>query len=651
MENLSSDIKHFHIKVSKALSQNSTDHAIKTCFEYLEKNIQRWMVYEKLALIYLMRADWDQALNYSKKTLYLNINSAQSWSSLGIANKNLGQFNEALVAYEQALKILPESEVVLSNRGLVLWKLNRYEEAKKSLKNALKIRKVFPEATYNLGKVYESENKIDEAIYYFSEAIKMRSNYSDAILDLSICLDRKGHILEAINILQDHIEMNNCSSFIIKNLIVLKGKICDWSQQNKIENYLKEIGINGKPISPMGLMAYDDSPEKHLIRAKRYWEKNFNNATPHLFTNKNKNKKIHIGYFSADFREHAVMHLLTRVFELHDKDMFSIYCFSFGKNLSDRYTKRIINSVTEFIDVSDIKDAEIAKTARDRKIDIAVDLMGYSHNSRPKIFSYRAAPIQVSYLGFPGSMGAKSIDYIIADKYLIPKENKNYFSEKIIYMPTCYQCNDDKLVPSSTNYSKSQIGLINDEFVFSCFNTNYKITPKEFYVWINLLKRIDNSVLWLSKSNKLSEVNLRNVFEKEGINPSRIIFSEIIKIEDHLSRLRISDLHLDTFNYNAGATAIFSLKAGVPILTKTGRSYSARMATSILKSLGLDELVTTTELEYENVAYHLATNINSLNLLKSKIKKLLISKFFNSSNFTNDLEEIYIKMNKGLFDL
>jgi len=649
MENLSSDIKQFEVKVSNALSRNSTDHAIKICFEYLEKNIESWKVYEKLSLIYLMRAEWYKALKYSIKTLDLNKNSAQSWSSLGVANKNLGKFNEALLAYEHAIKIMPESEIILSNIGLVLWKLNRYDDAKKSFQKALAIKKLFPEALYNLGKVYETELKIDQAIYFFRKAINIRNNYSDAILDLSICLDKKGNIEEAINILQDHIEGNICSSFIIKNLIILKGKICDWSQQNKIEIYLKDIGINGKPVSPMGLMAYEDSPDKHLLRAEKYWQHNFNDNTPQLFPCKYTNKKIKIGYFSADFREHAVMHLLTRVFELHDKDKFSIYCFSLRKYPLDRYTKRIINSVTEFIDVSDIKDEEIAKIAKDKRIDIAVDLMGYSKDSRPRIFSYRAAPIQVSYLGFPGSMGAKSIDYIIADKYLIPDENKKYYSEKVIYMPKCYQCNDDKLVPSSSNYSKNQIGLMNDEFIFSCFNTNYKITQKEFYIWLKLLKRIDNSVLWLSKSNKFSEANLRNIFEKEGINARRIIFSEIIKIEDHLSRLKISDLNLDTFNYNAGATAVFCLKAGVPILTKTGRSYTARMATSILRSLGLDELVTTTENEYENVAYHFATDRNSLNKLKLKIKKALNSNFFNSSNFTNQLEEIYIKMHKDLF--
>tara|TARA_Y100001968_G_scaffold312609_1_gene335983 strand:+ start:1693 stop:3642 length:1950 start_codon:yes stop_codon:yes gene_type:complete len=647
MENLLSDNEQFEIKVSEALSKNRTDLAIEICLEYLEKDIPRWKVYEKLGLICLMRSEWSQSLNYSQKALALNRNSVQSWSSLGIANKNLGKFNEALAAYKEAIKIKPESEVIFSNMGLVLWKLNRYDQAKQSFQKALQIRKIFPEATYNLGKVYESENNIDEAIFLFRNAIKMRSNYSNAILDLSICLDKKGNILEAINILQDHIEGNICSSLIIKNLITLKGKICDWSQPEKIDNYLKDVGIIGMPISPMGLMAYEDSPDKHLLRAKRYWQHNFNNVTPKVFKDKYKNQKLKIGYFSADFREHAVMHLFTRVLELHNTERFSIFCFSFGKHPLDRYTNRIINSVAEFIDVSEIDDESIAVKAREKRIDIAVDLMGYSYNSRPKIFSYRAAPVQISYLGFPASMGANSIDYLIADKYLIPEDNRKYYSEKIVYMPTCYQCNDDKLIPTPRNYSKNQIGLMNDEFVFSCFNTNYKITPKEFYIWTNLLKRINSSVLWLAKSNKFSEQNLRNFFEQQGINPRRIIFSEIIKIEDHLSRLKISDLHLDTFNYNAGATAVFSLKAGVPILTKSGRSYTARMATSILKSLGLDELVTSTESEYENVAYHFATNRDSLNKIKLKIKKLQNSDFFQSSHFTNELEAIYMKIHKG----
>ena len=632
------------MKVSMALREKNTDKAIKICLKYLDKNIEETIIYEKIALIYLIRCEWHKSLNYSYKALTLNKNSVQSWSSVGVAYKNLGRYEKALAAYREALKICPEAEFVLSNMGLVFWKLNRYEQAKLTLKKALKIRRLFPEAIYNLGKVYESEKKLDHAIFHFKEAIKIKNNYPDAIVDLSICLDKKGKIIEAINLLENSINKRVISTLIIKNLIYLKGKICDWSKQDITKELIKDLGINGLAISPMGLMAYEDSPEKHLLRAKRYWEQNFKEESKKFSLNINMNNKINIGYFSANFHEHAVMHLLTRTLELHNKDKFSIYCFSLGNTSTDRYTKRIIQSVNDFIDVKNYTDKEIVKICRDLKLNIAVDLMGYSKNSRPKIFSYRAAPIQISYLGFPGSMGAKSIDYLIADKYLIPEENKKYYSEKIIYLPTCYQCNDDKLLPSSFHYNKKILGIKNNDFIFSCFNTNYKITQKEFYIWISLLKKIKYSVLWLSKSNQFSEINLKNILIKEGIDPKRIIFSETIKIEDHLSRLKIADLHLDTFNYNAGATALFSLKAGVPIITKTGQSYTARMATSILKSLGLDELVTSTEHEYENLACSLARDRESLNKIKLKIKELLKTEFFNSSNFTRNLEEIYIKI-------
>jgi predicted O-linked N-acetylglucosamine transferase (SPINDLY family) len=355
--------------------------------------------------------------------------------------------------------------------------------------------------------------------------------------------------------------------------------------------------------------------------------------------------RLRIGYFSGDFHSHAVMRLIVKMFELHDRSSFEIQAFSFGPNEDDEMHQRLIKNFDSFHDVRDMTDEGVAELARREGIDIAVDLTGYTQYGRSGILAYRAAPIQVSYLGYPGSMGADFIDYLIADSTLIPEENQKFYSEKIVYMPDCYQVSDNSRPHPATDISRAALGLPETGFVFCCFNNSYKITPREFDIWMRLLGQVEGSVLWLLQSNQWAEENLKQEAQTRGIDPGRIIFSSKCGYSEYLARLTKADLFLDTFNYNAGAVANDALWCGLPILTRQGQSYVARMVSSLLNAIDMPELITTTETDYEKLALDLATSPKKLKSLKAKLARNKDNTpLFNTEQFTSNIERAYAEM-------
>jgi len=301
-----------------------------------------------------------------------------------------------------------------------------------------------------------------------------------------------------------------------------------------------------------------------------------------------------------------------------------------------------MNSVDVFHDVRAMIDTQVLELARSERLDIAVDLKGYTEGGRVNLFSYGLAPIQISYLGYPGTLGADFIDYIIADPVVIPEDNRRFYSENIIYLPKTYQPNDNRRVIADKEFTREEMGLPNDGFVFCCFNNNYKISPSEFDVWMRLLGKAEASVLWLLKSNKWSEDNLKREAEARGISGDRLIFAEKLSLAEHLARHRLADLFLDTFNYNAHTTASDALWAGLPVITKLGQGFAARVAGSLLSAVGLRELITENEAEYEALALKLATTPTELAQIKSKLAaNRLTEPLFDGEMYTKDLERAY----------
>ena len=434
--------------------------------------------------------------------------------------------------------------------------------------------------------------------------------------------------------------------FILGDILNSKMQLCIWDDLQKfLEELIKKINNHEKVIAPFPLLPLIDDPE--LLR-----------KNTEVFVNKihpksiilpsiepySGHSKIRIGYFSPDFRNHPVGYLTAELYELHDRSLFEIHAFSFGADSNDEMNLRIKAGVDHFHNVGSMSHKEIVLLARSLEIDIAVDLAGLTAESRPDVFAMSAAPIQLSYIGYLGTMGADYYDYLIADSVMIPKESQKHYSEKIVYLPS-FQVNDSKDSPPEMTLTRKDVGLPEKGFVFCCFNNTYKFTPAVFDSWARILKNVEGSVLIVYASNESSKVNLTKEIKLRGIDPSRLIFGDSLPRLEYLARFRVADLFLDTSPYNAGTTASDGLRMGLPMLTLKGESYQSRMGASILSALNLPELITTSSEEYELLAIELATNPDKLKIIKDKlISNLSTAPLFNTPLFTKNLESAYTQM-------
>ena len=422
--------------------------------------------------------------------------------------------------------------------------------------------------------------------------------------------------------------------------------LCEWNETQKLlDETRKKIVNNEKVIDSFNLMGLIDDP---AIQRKAT-EIRINNAFPRnstlpLIDEYPKHPKIRVGYFSADFREHPVGYLTAELYELHNRDHFEVHAFSFGPDTKDEMNLRIKAGVDHFHDVKKMSHKEMALLVRSLEIDIAVDLGGFTHDARTDVFAMSAAPIQLSYIGYLGTMGADYYDYLIADPVMIPKENQKHYVEKIVYLPS-FQVNDSKDLPPEITLTRKDVGLPEEGFVFCCFNNTYKFTPTIFDSWARILQQVENSVLIVYANNETSTANLSEEIKHRGVDPSRLIFADTIDRPSYLARYRTADLFLDTHPYNAGTTASDALKMGLPMITYLGNCYQARMGASILNSLNLPELITHSLEEYESLAIELATNPEKMQAIKDKLaSNLTTAPLYNTKLFVKNLESAYTTM-------
>ena len=578
----------------------------------------------------------------TRKAIAINPNSAIAHSNLGSILMDIGNLQEAELSTRKAIAINPDTAMAHSNLGSILMDIGNLQEAELSTRKAIAINPNFAEAHSNLGNILRDLGNLKEAELSTRKAIAINQSFAQAHSNLGLILKDLGNFIDAINHYKKAIKINNKLSLAKSGLIESKGLICDWSDQKNQTIWIEKLGIQESSINPLSLFYYEDNPTNQLKRSKNFYQETFSQRPYHLAPLKN--KKIHIGYFSSDFNKHATMYLIASILELHDKSKFEIYLYSFTPN-EDSYTERAKKSGCFFRDIRELTTSETVELARRDRLDIAIDLKGYTQYCRMSIFSYRVASIQINYLGYPGSLGANSIDYILADKIIIPEEYENFYSEKVLRMPSCYQCNDNTKEISKKQISRKDFNLPEKGFVFTCFNANKKITAKEFDIWMRLLSNVERSVLWLYQSNKFSAENLIHEAVKRNIDPSRLIFAKELPLEEHLARHALGDLALDTFNYNGHTTTSDALWAGLPVLTKIGESFAARVSASLLTSIGLPELITYSEKEYEEKALNIAIKPDLLITLKSKlINSKNKSPLYNSELFTRDLEKIFKKL-------
>jgi predicted O-linked N-acetylglucosamine transferase (SPINDLY family) len=589
---------------------------------------------------------FEHALISYEKANSLNPNDCDGYFNLGNTYNQVGKKSEALLCYEKALQINKNHADSMVNQGSILSQLQRYDDALKSFNKALAINPRNAEGWLNKGVTLSTLQFPVEALKCFELAIKFNPTSVDAWSNKGNALFSIKDYINSISAYEKAIALNNQMEFLLGNLAYTKLIVADWQDYEQTLGLITEEVELGRPvIFPFAFLAMIDSPKMQRMVA-RIWSSHMQeNHKPLASFNTYNNSRIRIGYFSADFYDHATAYLMSEFFELHDRNQFEIYAFSFGPNLNDQSSGRLKAAFDHFIDVSNFSDEEVALKSRELKIDIAVDLKGYTKGFRTGIFSCRAAPIQVNYLGYPGTMATDCIDYIIADKVLIPDRNKIFFDEKIVFLPNCYQVNDTKKTVSQNVTTRADHGLPESGFVFCCFNNNYKITPSIFDSWARILEKVDNSVLWLLNDNQWAKENLFKEGLARGIEEARLIFAERIDLPDHLARHKLADLFLDTTPYNAHTTTSDALWLGLPVITLIGDSFPSRVAASLLNSMGMPDLITETQVEYESLAIEIANDPSKLSSLKLRLRENRYTHpLFNTPLITSNIENAYLQM-------
>jgi predicted O-linked N-acetylglucosamine transferase (SPINDLY family) len=589
---------------------------------------------------------YDEAIAHHDKALSLKPYYAEAWSNKGNTLHELKRYDEAITHYDKALSFKPDYAEAWSNKGNTLHELKRYDEAIAHHDKALSLKPDYAQAWSNKGNVLYELKRYDEAIAHHDKALSLKPDYAEGWLNKGITLNELKRYDEAIAHYDKALSLKPDIDWTSGDLLHTKMKICSWSGLiESLENISKKVVANEKVATPFPLLALNDDALLHKKSSEIYIQSKYLfNPVLGPILKYPKNKKIRVGYFSADFKNHPVSLLTAELYELHDKNQFEIIAFSFGVDDKSPMRLRLSQAFDQYIDVSDMSDLEIAELSRNLKIDIAVDLGGFTSNSRTGIFSYRAAPIQLSYIGYLGTMGAEYYDYLLADKTIVSIELQKFYSEKIAYLPS-YQVNDRKRIISDRQFTRVELGLPENGFIFCCFNNNYKILPAMFDSWMRILNAVEGSVLFLYAENEWSKANLIQEASLRGIDSARLIFGAHIPTEEYLARYRVCDLFLDTFPYNAGTTASDALWVGLPVLTLMGQSFASRMAASLLNAIGLPELITNTQAEYEFLAIELAMNHQKLRDIKLKLaNNRLTAPLFDTPLFVKNIEAAYLTM-------
>jgi protein O-GlcNAc transferase len=607
--------------------------------------------YNNMGITFRKQGKLEEAIEAYNKALSIKPDYASAYYNMGNALKDQGKLEEAIEAYKKALSIKPDYASAYYNMGNALKDQGKLEEAIEAYKKALSIKPDYADAFYNMGITFRKQGKLEEAIEAYNKALSIKPDYADAYYSMGNALKDQEKLEEAIEAYKKALSIKPDHEAARVANLYQSARICNWDSIAKDLNLIPELGISEKHVSPFALLPLEDAPDRHFTRSKTYASASYPQKTLPPRDRPSKSPKcIRIGYFSTDFKEHPVAYLIAKVLEQHNRNQFEVFGYSLCGSSSGEMRQRLAKTFDCFIDAKDMIDKDISLRARQDKIDIAIDLNGYTQNARTGIFAYRAAPIQINFLGYPGTLGAEFMDYIVADRFLIPGENQKHFNEKPLYLPNTYMPTDDSRELSQKPMNRSDMGLPDDAFVFCCFNNNYKISPAEFDIWMRLLTKVENSVLWLRQSNQFSHINIKNEAQKRKVDPSRIVFADKLPMDEHLARHRLADLFVDTFAFNAHTTATEALWAGLPVVTKIGLGFAARVAGSLLNAVGLPELVTETERDYEALILELATNPTKLARIKEKLAtNRLTQPLFNTELYTKHLESGYLQAYESYF--
>ncbi len=612
------------------------------------------------ALRYHQSGELQKAEDIYKNILKFYPEHADSLHLLGVAASQAGKYDDAVNLISKAIQINKDRAIYYNNIGNALKELDRSDEAVDNYRRALDINPGYAEAYYNMGVSLKEAGRAEEALSCYQSALKFNPGYAEAHDNMGLLFEEQGNTDQAVSCYQKALELNPGIGQTCSHLIHLLRKTCAWKELEPLTAKLDDLTENAldkgtKPAEMpfVNLTRYDD-PSRNLEVAKLRAREISRSASKLNLSFSHKpdlprKSKITVGYLSNDFCNHPVAHLMLGLFAQHKtgpgQDEFEIYCYTWKKNDGNVYREKIQKDCDKFADLSELDIAESAKRIFEDRVDILVDLMGHTKGSKTGICALGPAPVQVSYLGFPGTTGSDFLDYIITDRIITPEEHAAFYSEKFVYMPHCYQVNNNTQEISDKNWKKNDFGLPENSFVFCSFNQTYKIEPVIFGTWMKILSKVPGSILWLFRKNTTAEKNLKHEADKRGINSERLVFTDILPLNEHLARLKLADLVLDTRIYNGGASTSNALWAGVPVVTVQGGHYVSRMSSSLLTTIGLPELITHSLEEYESLCIRLANNPDELQAMRQKLANNRLTKpLFDTQGFARNLEKAYKEM-------
>ena len=665
----------------KSLSLKKYDEALISLNLIIKKDAENLSALSTIGDINVYRGKFIEAIEIFDKIIQINPKLSFIYNNKGFCLLKILKYAESILSFQKAIQYKPDFAEAYNNLGLAFKNVGKNLEAKKSFLDAIKYKKNFFQAYNNLSTIALEENNLEDATKYAKSSIEINQKNIEAYNNLGLIFKKKGDfesslinfnkVLEInskylptlINIAKNYEELNDNDKALeylkkthsidpdninsLSSLIYLKLKICDWHNLGNLKKRLFYLcdKFETKKMQPYySLLLKDDLKLQKIIAEK--WVKDYLYKKRNREFKKNNNQNIKVGYFSSDFEKHAVASLLKDLFRNHDKNKFELYGFNLSKKfLKNSINKDIIKNFKEFIDCNSKTDEEIRNICNILKIDIAVDLNGHTYGGRPAIFKNKCAPIQINYLGYAGTMGDKSYDYIVADKFVIPKNSEKDYLEKIIFIPNSFFPNSLENKNIESGLTKKDFFLPDDKFIYCCFNNIVKINENILNIWSKILHSTKNSILWLSiTKGTLQHKNILKEFNNRNIDSSKIFFSEKIEYQKYLERFQLADLFLDTYPYGGHTTSIEALSSGLPVLTLKGEAFQSRVSASLLKNLDLDELITLNEEDYINLAIKLYKDNKKIKSFKIKLtnqKKL--SNIFNNKIYTKNLEKAYFE--------
>jgi protein O-GlcNAc transferase len=600
-----------------------------------------------LAILFIQQRRVQEAVELLREVLRDRPDLAVAHHTLSIALRHLGRVQEAEVCCREALRLEPGYAEAHNTLGDTLTALGRYREAERCCREALRLNPHYPEAHTNLGNALRFLGRVDEAEIIFREALRLRPQNPVAYNNLGNVLISQGKLEEASLAFGHAVALRPDDADALALWFHLKQRICDWSDYREHEAKI----LNGTRHQPSAGMAFNllgisSSAERQSGYACQVaamlsvpTSAKFAHAAPRS------GDKLRLGYLSSDFRALPTAYLSVGLIEHHDRRRFEVIGYSAGVDDGGPMRRRIAAAFDRFVDISKVSDLEAARLIHSDAIDVLIDLNGYKPENRARILAHRPAPIQVNYLGYAGTMGADFIDYILVDPFVVPTDQQPFFSERLVHLPHCYQCNDDKREIAAATPSRTNCGLPENGFVFCCFNDSFKFTPDFFDIWMRLILAVPGSVMWLLEANSAVRANLIREAAARCVAPERLIFARRLPLSQHLARHRLADLFLDTLPFNAHTTASDALWAGLPVLTCVGNTFAGRVAGSLLRAVGLEELITTSLEEYEALAVHLARDAELLVLLRARLARNRLSfPLFDTERSTRAVEAAYHRM-------